>query len=368
MRKLLLAVLLLVPVVALAGQTVKRGPGGGSGTAATTTFTPTGGIAATDVQAMGAEIDAEKANTADLAITLIGGVGGVADVRNPNDLDSNDVHSDPIVCLSAQADCSYLSTISGWWLALSSDGATTTVWRPVEDRADQMFRFREEFTNVDLASPLLHANNTWNYSIANGATIGQRGSSTHYGNLLLTTNIAADAAAIVHQHAAALDRVVLLAGMEFSAAIGHRPACVSGTDDCQFIVGLCDDVTPADGLVCADGVWFEYTAGTSANWLVGTARNDDGTPTVTTTSVPVANKARLRWVASASTPDANGTADTVTFYINGAVVATHTTDIMDANGTRASKMYIALRKINGTTSKFTVVDYYDLTAYPRHDQ
>lgn len=65
MRKLLLAVLLLVPVVALAGQTVKRGPGGGSGSGVTL--------------AADGEVDATKAiNAADPRINAAAELAGNA--------------------------------------------------------------------------------------------------------------------------------------------------------------------------------------------------------------------------------------------------------------------------------------------------
>jgi hypothetical protein len=51
---------------------------------------------------------------------LIGGEDGVDDVANPN--------TDPIICTKANAACMYLSSTTGWWSAVSSNGESTTSW------------------------------------------------------------------------------------------------------------------------------------------------------------------------------------------------------------------------------------------------
>lgn len=64
---------------------------------------PTGGQGATD----GVDV-------------LIGGENGVTDQANPN--------SPVIVCPQTNAACMYLSSTTGWWSAVSSDGVSTTSW------------------------------------------------------------------------------------------------------------------------------------------------------------------------------------------------------------------------------------------------
>lgn len=73
---------------------------------------------------------------------LIGGVNGVPDVANPNDIDGDGVFDDEIICTRTNADCFYLSTTTGWWAAITSDGSTETTWSPMQEQ--RLFDFQIE--------------------------------------------------------------------------------------------------------------------------------------------------------------------------------------------------------------------------------
>ncbi len=62
---------------------------------------------------------------------LIGGVSGVSDVADPNDIDGDQVFTDEIICTRTNADCFYLSTTTGWWSATSTNTTDDTDWSPM---------------------------------------------------------------------------------------------------------------------------------------------------------------------------------------------------------------------------------------------
>lgn len=72
--------------------------------------------------------------SANQTIVLLGGIGGIADVANPNDVDADGVFDDELICSQADADCLYLSTTTGWWAAITSNGSTETTWSPMQEQ------------------------------------------------------------------------------------------------------------------------------------------------------------------------------------------------------------------------------------------
>lgn len=366
---------LLADLTGTAGaSTSLRGDGSWTArTSADTSYDNTlSGLAATNAKTAIDELAAEKADTDTLAITLIGGVGGVADVKDPNDSNGNRVYDDPIICASVDADCSYLSTTTGWWLAMSSNGVTATVWRSVTPRGDLGFAWVEEWGSALQSGALLHADNTWNFVVSDTSAQIDQPQITGAGPgavRLFTTTSGTVGNATVWQGSAStspsVSNIVLTAGMVYEALLGNVSSC-DATDDCQLVFGLCNDVLPAGGYVCTNGVWFEYNRATSANWLTGTASTLTGSTTLAPTSVVRTADQRFRWVASASTPALGGTADTVTFYIDDVQVAQHTTNIPDANVARVSRIMMGIRKIAGTASRNVVFKHISLSSYPRH--
>lgn len=133
-----------------------------------------------------------------------------------------------------------------------------------------------------------------------------------------------------------------------------------GTNRFQLPVGFFDLITTA---AQTNGAFFLYDEGgvstgsaASANWQVCTTNG--GTRTYTTTSIAVSTSA---WVRLEVEVNAAGTS--VAFYIDGVLVATHTTNIPTANTVGFG---MGILKSIGTTSRTVDSDYVnvvcDLTA------
>jgi hypothetical protein len=113
---------------------------------------------------------------------------------------------------------------------------------------------------------------------------------------------------------------------------------------CITLVGLGDTT---DGSEFVDGVYFEYQAGSSANWRIGTANNSTRTETTTGTAVAGNTYVTLRWVI-------NSAATSVEYFINGASVGTIATNIPT---TRQSGPIIVQDNSGAITLS---VDFYNL--------
>jgi hypothetical protein len=107
-----------------------------------------------------------------------------------------------------------------------------------------------------------------------------------------------------------------------------------------------------------DGVFITYDEGgtangtaASANWQCVTVANSVRTLTTTTTAVTAAawNKLRI---------EVNAAGTSVTFYVNGTAIATHTTNIpLPSIGSRYFNMKMQIAKQIGTTSRALYCDY-----------
>lgn len=106
-----------------------------------------------------------------------------------------------------------------------------------------------------------------------------------------------------------------------------------------------------------DGVFFTYDEGgtangtvASANWQCVTVANSVRTLTTTTTAVTAAawNKLRI---------EVNAAGTSVTFYVNGTAIATHTTNIPLPSSSRYVHMKMQIAKQIGTTSRALYCDY-----------
>ncbi len=105
------------------------------------------------------------------------------------------------------------------------------------------------------------------------------------------------------------------------------------------------------------GIFFSYdeggiqfSAAASPNWKCYT-RASGGTVTVTTTSIPVVDG---QWYKLRIDINADGTS--VTFYVDGALVATHTTNI--PSSTTAIAPISIINKSIGTTARTMLTDYF----------
>lgn len=95
-----------------------------------------------------------------------------------------------------------------------------------------------------------------------------------------------------------------------------------------------------------NGAYFYYDESTSPNWLTKTALSS--TRTMTDTGIAVLGNT---WIKLRI--EHNGGTNRL-FYINGTLVATHTTNLNSGNVYPAANM----RKSAGTTSLFTYIDYW----------
>lgn len=82
-------------------------------------------------------------------------------------------------------------------------------------------------------------------------------------------------------------------------------------------IGFGDSTTGADN---ANGAYFEYNRGTSANWIIKTASASTRTSTTTSTAVSAGSWVKLKIVINAA-------ASSIEFFINGSSVGTITTNI-----------------------------------------
>ena len=107
----------------------------------------------------------------------------------------------------------------------------------------------------------------------------------------------------------------------------------------------------------ADGVFITYDEGgtangtiASANWQCVTVANSVRTLTTSTTAVTASawNKLRI---------EINAAGTSVTFYVNGTVIATHTTNIPLASNSRYVLMKTGLAKTIGITTRGFYCDY-----------
>ena len=106
-----------------------------------------------------------------------------------------------------------------------------------------------------------------------------------------------------------------------------------------------------------NGVFITYDEGgtangttASANWQCVTVDNSVRTLTTSTTAVTASawNKLRI---------EINAAGTSVTFYVNGTAIATHTTNIPLASNSRYVLMKTGLAKTIGTTTRGFYCDY-----------
>ena len=106
----------------------------------------------------------------------------------------------------------------------------------------------------------------------------------------------------------------------------------------------------ANAATSSNAVMFMYAAGTSANWLCQTIQNNVTTSTTTATVVAAATWTKLRI-------EINAAGTSVAFYINGTLVATHTTNIPLGSNGRFLMMKMGFFKKTGTTNRTLQIDY-----------
>jgi hypothetical protein len=133
------------------------------------------------------------------------------------------------------------------------------------------------------------------------------------------------------------------------AAFGRvkLPVLSNATDRFAVRVGLIDTDTGAS----VDGAYIEYDEVTSANWRTVTANNSARTANNSALVVTANQFYRFKIVCKPNAGAAN-----VLFYLNNALLFTHTANI-PVTSTRAFGMGAQINKSVGTASRIFQVDY-----------
>ena len=127
------------------------------------------------------------------------------------------------------------------------------------------------------------------------------------------------------------------------------PALSDASNTYTVYVGF-EDSSAGSGPV--DGAHFEYTHGVNSGaWQVKTTSNSTATTTSTASTVDTS------WHRYAV--EINAAASSVTFYIDGTSVATHTTNIPTGAGRETSFGFLIVKSA-GTTTRYINVDYMSL--------
>lgn len=123
----------------------------------------------------------------------------------------------------------------------------------------------------------------------------------------------------------------------------------TGSERANYIIGMC---TPAATTITpTDGIYFYYDLSVSANIYCGTSAS--GVQTVTDSTVAVSTSFQvLKWVL-------NSAHDSVGFYVNGTLVATHTTNIPTA-ATAIHPFVLYLKALGSATFNSIFLDSWRL--------
>ena len=127
-------------------------------------------------------------------------------------------------------------------------------------------------------------------------------------------------------------------------------SALSNADDTfKVVVGTADAGTGVGQVPSAEGMYFSYShEESSGNWECGTSKNGAATTeTDSEVAVEVATWYTLKIVV-------NSDATEIKFYIDGSLVATHTTNLPNTNTVHYPML--GIRKSVGTTSRYLGLD------------
>jgi hypothetical protein len=166
----------------------------------------------------------------------------------------------------------------------------------------------------------------------------------HPGILQLSTGTTATGYAAIHRGVGSM----LLGG----AAIVQEwlvrvPTLSDGTNTYVLRIGLGDSTT---GTAHTDGVFFEYSSAVSPNWQIRTRANNADTTTASSTSVTAGAWVKLRL-------EINAPGTSVTFYVNGSAIGTHSANIPLGAGRQLGPIASIIKTV-GTTARLAHIDYY----------
>lgn len=138
----------------------------------------------------------------------------------------------------------------------------------------------------------------------------------------------------------------------FAEAAIIVPTLATVSEDFSFAFGWNDNSAFSANSTCTDGAYFTLNrAVNGANLIANTASNTTTTTTNTSTAVTAGTEIRLGIFVS--TTNSN-----VTFYANGTLIATHTTNIPTGAG-RQTGIAFKLDKTAGSSNSDIYLDYFD---------
>ena len=168
--------------------------------------------------------------------------------------------------------------------------------------------------------------------------------STHHGVIQLDTGTTNAGALAFGRFSASTPIRTFGAGQIFTQEwLVRIPTLSDGTNTYKFHCGWLSALSVAS----TDGIYFEFDSTASANWRGITRAASTSTVASGGSNVAVAAGS---WIRLTITWD--GT--TVSFYVNGTLIGTSTTNIPSASISEA----IAVTKSAGTTSRTILIDYF----------
>ncbi len=224
-------------------------------------------------------------------------------------------------------------------------------WYQPIDPSREIF-FYDDFlgtTGQAVTGVVRYADTIWGASTVGGGTINTPPAVTtanDFGVLQLQTSNNGDGSIVYKQNTCTVfGRGTCVAETRVSfATLGV------GTQQYTFRIGFGDTTTTTADFT--DGVYFEYANGISGNfWRCRTVNNTASTTVVTTSAIAGATYYRLRIEVNAAGTEAK-------FYVNGALVATITTNIPVTASTRVCGPIMQMGKSAGATARTTNVDYW----------
>lgn len=208
--------------------------------------------------------------------------------------------------------------------------------------------FFDDFTNSTATGTVLNSDTNWTVAVAGGgaaiATPPALTANRDYG--VVQPTLSASGSFVVISK----NPTLLSFGQGTMFAEARVSYAILGIAAQQYVsrVGFGNSVNATD---FTNGIYFEYANGTSGDvWRCRTINGGVATTTVTTTPVVAATYNNLRI-------EVNSDGTSVNFFIDGTLVATHTTNIPTAVA-NASTPTIMITKTNGGTARTMNCDYF----------
>lgn len=230
---------------------------------------------------------------------------------------------------------------------LSANDLTNTL-KSNYDSAYTAINYRKSYTIFD---DFLVGNSTitgvlgWNASTSGGTATVTAGTATNPGILRLDTSNSSTGRASVGTGMSAF----LFGGGVYTNTWGVKVNVISdGTETYTVRAGFIDSQSAAP----TDGAYFMHD-NSSGNWVCKTRSNSSETSTNSNVAVSTSSSFDILKV------DVNSNASEVKFYINGNLVATHTTNIPSGTN-RNTGMGIMIVKSAGATSRYIDADFCQL--------